>query len=123
MNRRRISRAAGAAGKNPLVLSAAAARSGADPPVRPVRNVGAPLRPGQLRVPGTGADEGHQRLRHSFLSLDRESDPPVMLAGEYGRRGDSTRLAHYEIDTTTGLLVAGDRDRSWPLDLDDHVLS
>lgn len=70
-----------------------------------------------------GADEGHARLRHSFLSLDRASSPPVMLAGEYGRAGENTRLARYEIDLESGLLVAEDADRSWPLHLDARGLA
>ena len=28
-------------------------------------------------------DKGHDKLRYSFLSLDRRSDPPALIAGEY----------------------------------------
>ena len=30
------------------------------------------------------ASEGVERMRYSFLSLDRSSDPPQLVAGEYG---------------------------------------
>lgn len=52
-------------------------------------------------------DEGHTPLRHSFLSLDRGGDSPGLIAGEYGRGGQSTRLARYALDPE-GLLPALD---------------
>ena len=42
-------------------------------------------------------DEGHEQLRYSFLSFDRASTPPQLVAGEYARgrqttaAGDATR--------------------------------
>jgi hypothetical protein len=50
------------------------------------------------------ADDGFERLRYSFLSIDRSSSPHLLVAGEYGRRSMSTRLVHYEIDPVTSLL-------------------
>jgi len=49
-------------------------------------------------------DEGHERLRYSFLSLARDDGGTRLLAGEYGRRGASTRLAEYAFDPATLLL-------------------
>lgn len=48
-------------------------------------------------------DEGHEPLRYSFLSLDRSTHPPALLAGEYGRGGQTTRVARLELDATTWL--------------------
>lgn len=64
------------------------------------------------------ADEGHQRLRYSFLSLDRRSDPPALVAGEYARRrGQTSRLARYALDPGTWLPSTGEDGFSRPLSL------
>lgn len=42
-------------------------------------------------------------LRYSFLSLDRSTEQPVLLAGEYGRGSQSTRLARFRLDPSTFL--------------------
>lgn len=64
-------------------------------------------------------DEGHQKLRYSFLSLDRRSDPPALVAGEYAYApGATTRLARYPLDATTWQLEAGEDGVSRPLALD-----
>lgn len=68
------------------------------------------------------ADKGHDRLRYSFLSLDRWSTPPALVAGEYGRPGDTTRFARFEMDLATGLPVTGADNRAWPVHLDDRGL-
>ena len=66
------------------------------------------------------ADEGHERLRYSFLSLDRRSDPPVLVAGEYGRGSKATtRLARYPLDRETWQLQSGDDGFSRPAVLDE----
>lgn len=69
------------------------------------------------------ADEGHERLRYSFLSLDRRSDPPALLAGEYtpGRAAQRapTRLARYQLDPATWQLQTGDDGFSRPLGVED----
>jgi hypothetical protein len=66
------------------------------------------------------AEEGHEKLRYSFLSLDRSASPPHLVAGEYasGEQG-STRLAHYPLDPETMLLHAGEDGISRPLHLHD----
>jgi len=64
-------------------------------------------------------DDGVEKLRYSFASLDRASDPPSVLVGEYGRGRQTTRIARFPIDPATGLLVTDDDGRSTPLHLDD----
>ncbi|WP_162598572.1 hypothetical protein [Nocardioides gilvus] len=66
-------------------------------------------------------DDGHTPLRHSFLSLDRSGDPPGLLAGEYGRGGQSTRLARYELDAQGWLPALDGSGISRPV-LDDVEL-
>lgn len=61
------------------------------------------------------AGPGHERLRYSFLSLDRQSSPPSLLAGEYGQRSQSTRLAHFDLDPETWLLATGEDGYSRPV--------
>ncbi|WP_159081313.1 hypothetical protein [Nocardioides sediminis] len=64
-------------------------------------------------------DEGHQRLRYSFASLDRRSDPPALVAGEYALDPDATtRLARYPLDPATWQLASGEDGISRPLALD-----
>jgi hypothetical protein len=43
-------------------------------------------------------------LRFSFASLDRTSQPPSLLAGEYSRGGRAARVARFPLDPVTGLL-------------------
>ncbi|HEX6149855.1 hypothetical protein [Nocardioides sp.] len=66
------------------------------------------------------AEPGRPGLRFSFLSLDRATSPPSLLAGEYGRGKESTRLARFELDGGTSLLVPGDDERVQPAWLDDR---
>lgn len=56
------------------------------------------------------AEKGHQKLRYSFLSLDRTASPPQLVAGEYtsAARG-SRRLVHYPLDPES-LLPRTDGD-------------
>jgi hypothetical protein len=65
-------------------------------------------------------DEGHEPLRYSFLSLDR-SNPrgPQLVAGEYGRGKQSTRLARFPLEPETFHLVSGEDGYSRPLLLED----
>lgn len=69
-----------------------------------------------------GTEEGSERLRYSFVSLDR-TDPggaPVLVAGEYGRRrGATTRLARFGTDAATSLLTTGDDGRARPRSVED----
>jgi hypothetical protein len=53
-----------------------------------------------------GAERGHERMRYSFLSLDRRTAGPRLVAGEYGRRGATTRLVDFAIDPGSRLLDA-----------------
>ncbi|MFN8194376.1 MAG: hypothetical protein U0R80_08850 [Nocardioidaceae bacterium] len=66
------------------------------------------------------ADQGLTRLRYSFLSLDRRSAPPTLVAGEYGLREQSTRLARFPLDVATGLLETGADGASRPVELDER---
>jgi hypothetical protein len=63
------------------------------------------------------AATGHPSMRYSFLSLDRSSNPHQLVAGEYGRRRQTTRLVGYEIDPSNALLRADSSGVSWPLEL------
>ena len=64
-------------------------------------------------------DEGFRGLRYSFVSLDRRSDPPTMVAGEYGRGDDTTRLARYHLDRETSLLATGEDGFSRPTGVEE----
>ncbi len=71
------------------------------------------------------ADEGHERLRYSFLSLDRSplpDAPPDLLAGEYGRGRQTTRLARLELDPDTWLPATDEEGLSRPALHDGGVL-
>lgn len=62
--------------------------------------------------------ESLPELRYSFLSLDRGSVPPALVAGEYGARKDqTTRLARFPLDAATGLLETGTDGLVRPLEL------
>jgi hypothetical protein len=63
--------------------------------------------------------EGLERLRYSFLSLDRRSDPPQLVAGEYGNNRQTRRLARFPLDPETLFLAAGEDGISRPLVLDE----
>lgn len=53
-----------------------------------------------------GAADGVERMRYSFL--DRFEDPPSLLAGEYGRGAQSTRLARFRLDQDLRLTTGSD---------------
>jgi hypothetical protein len=61
------------------------------------------------------ADKGFEKLRYSFLSLDRTTDPPVLVAGEYGSAKQTHRLARFPTDAATGLLSTGEDGFSRPV--------
>ena len=46
-------------------------------------------------------DEGLERLRYSFLSLDRGASPPELVVGEYGNTKQTRRLARFPLDPET----------------------
>ena len=64
--------------------------------------------------------EGLERLRYSFLSLDRTADPMQLVVGEYGNLRQTRRLARYPVDPETMVLTAGDDGYSRPLGLDEE---
>ena len=65
-------------------------------------------------------DEGNEKLRYSFMSLDRRSDPPALIAGEYAANAKATtRLARYPLDPATWQLAVGDDGFSRPLVVDE----
>ncbi|MDQ4051498.1 MAG: hypothetical protein M3237_02215 [Actinomycetota bacterium] len=66
-------------------------------------------------------DEGHERLRYSFMSLDQGSSPPELVAGEYAFGNKTKRLARFPIDHETQLLATSDDGRSRPAGLDEGV--
>ena len=68
------------------------------------------------------ASEGVQEMRYSFLSLDRGSRPPQLVAGEYGRADATRRLVRYHLDPETFHLAAQEDGRSRPIWLDDRGL-
>jgi hypothetical protein len=65
-------------------------------------------------------DDGHEQLRYSFLSLDRRSDPPALIAGEYNLGKAPNRIARYQLDPATWQLQAGDDGFSRPLEVDER---
>ncbi len=65
------------------------------------------------------SDEGQAKLRYSFLSLDRRSSPPTLVAGEYGLGEQSTRLARFPLDVGSGLLETGEDGHARPIELAD----
>jgi hypothetical protein len=50
-----------------------------------------------------GHDEGVERLRYSFLTLDRSNDVPSLVVGEYGSPKQTQRMARFVIDPASGL--------------------
>ena len=65
--------------------------------------------------------EGHERLRYSFMSLDKAASPPDLLAGEYGRGDTTRRLARFPLDPDSLLLATEDDGISRPSMLDEGV--
>jgi hypothetical protein len=69
------------------------------------------------------SDEGVERLRYSFLSLDRSVTPPALVVGEYGSSRQTRRLARVPIDDETGELATDQDGISRPLlDGEDGLL-
>ena len=66
-------------------------------------------------------DEGHERLRYSFMSLDKAASPPDIVAGEYGRGDTTRRLARFPVDPETLLLATEDDGIARPSMLDEGV--
>ena len=68
------------------------------------------------------ASEGVERMRYSFLSLDRGANPPQLVAGEYGRGDMTRRLVRYPLDPETFHLAAHEDGTSRPVWLDERGL-
>lgn len=68
------------------------------------------------------ADDGTDRLRYSFLSLDTEVTPPELIVGEYGSSTQTRRLAHFPLDPESLLLATDDEGTSYPLLVDGGVV-
>ncbi len=67
-------------------------------------------------------DEGVTKLRFSFMTLDRSTDPPSLVVGEYGNSKQTRRLARFPTDAGTGLLATGEDGVSRPvLDGEDQL--
>lgn len=64
-------------------------------------------------------DEGHEPLRHSFLSVDR--DTQALLVGEYGRGRQTTRLAQYALDPDTWLPTIDPSGHARPVSVSHGV--
>jgi hypothetical protein len=64
-------------------------------------------------------DEGLERLRYSFLSLDRSVSPAALVVGEYGNTKQTRRLARYEFDPETSVLSEVDTGVARPLVVED----
>src|SRR5262249_8626944 len=65
-------------------------------------------------------DEGLERLRYSFLSLDRATSPPELVVGEYGGTTQTRRLARFQLDPETSFLTAGEGGIGRPPVVDDR---
>ncbi|MCW2849790.1 MAG: hypothetical protein JWR90_3764 [Marmoricola sp.] len=66
------------------------------------------------------ASEGVEKMRYSFLSLDRGSTPPQLVAGEYGVADMTRRLVRYPLDPKTFHLAAHEDGTSRPVWLDER---
>lgn len=67
-------------------------------------------------------DKGHEKLRYSFMSLDRAATPPELVAGEYGYgAGKTRRLARFPVDPESLLLATADDGASRPLGVEEGV--
>ncbi len=59
-------------------------------------------------------------MRYSFLSLDRDADPPQLLAGEYAAgRSQTRRLVRFPLDPATGHLAGAADETVEPVWLDE----
>jgi hypothetical protein len=68
------------------------------------------------------ADRDTEPMRYSFLSLDRGTDPPQLLAGEYGVGDQTRRLVRFPLDPGTMHLAVHEDGTSRPTRLDEEGL-
>jgi hypothetical protein len=66
------------------------------------------------------SSEGVEKMRYSFLSLDRGSDPPQLVAGEYGVGDMTRRLVRFPLDPESCHLAAHEDGTSRPVWLDER---
>ena len=64
-------------------------------------------------------EEGTTRLRFSFFTVDRSGADPALVVGEYGSPKQTRRIARFQIDPGTQLLVADAEGRYVP-EIDDR---
>lgn len=65
-------------------------------------------------------EPGAEDMRYSFLSLDRDADPPQLLAGEYAAgRSQTRRLVRFPLDPATGHLAGAADETVEPVWLDE----
>lgn len=67
-------------------------------------------------------DQGVPKLRYSFLSLDLAGTPPVLITGEFGRGGQTTRIAQFPLDRSSLLPDTHEDGRSFPNEVADGAL-
>jgi len=69
-----------------------------------------------------GYDATHDRdeMRYSFLSLDRSTEVPHLVAGEYARDDMTRRIVRYPLDPSTYHLQAEEDGVSRPVSFDDR---
>ncbi|MEZ0578350.1 hypothetical protein [Nocardioides sp. MH1] len=60
-------------------------------------------------------DEGVARLRYSFMTLDRSTEPPSLVVGEYGNSKQTRRIARFPMDAGSGLLATDEDGLSRPV--------
>jgi hypothetical protein len=69
---------------------------------------------------GYDATDDDVLMRYSFLSLDRSSEVPHLVAGEYGRGGMTHRIARFPLDPDTFHLRAEQDGTSRAATFDDR---
>jgi hypothetical protein len=65
-------------------------------------------------------DKGTTGMRYSFLSLDRTGSTTRLVAGEYGRADQTTRLASFALDRESFHLSSGDDGFARPEQIEDR---
>jgi hypothetical protein len=68
------------------------------------------------------AEHDCAQMRYSFLSLDRSTDVPHLVAGEYGRGDMTRRIVRDPLDPGSYHLQAEQDGFSWPVSFDQRGL-
>jgi hypothetical protein len=66
------------------------------------------------------AQEGVEEMRYSFLSLDRSTETPHLVAGEYAHGDMTRRIVRYPLDPTTFHMYAEEDGTSRPIAFDER---